>query len=193
FLWTLRQKQLKKILFPVGQLKKTEVRKLAQKFRLPVAEKKDSQGICFLGEIDLKVFLKHYIKEKKGQVILIPSEVEGDKKDNVIGWHSGAVFSTLGERHGFTISTESPNAGPYYVVGKDIKKNILMVSQERQAVNFAGGRFHSKNRGKPKNSQPVSLYLENANWISHSPEPKKTYTAQVRYHGEMLKCKVESK
>ena len=65
FLWTLKQEQLSKILFPVGHLNKTEVRKLAKKFNLPVAEKKDSQGICFLGHVDLKEFLKHYIKEKK--------------------------------------------------------------------------------------------------------------------------------
>ena len=61
FIWTLKQKQLSKILFPVGNLNKTEVRKLAKKFKLPVAEKKDSQGICFLGAVDLKDFLKHYI------------------------------------------------------------------------------------------------------------------------------------
>lgn len=61
----MKQAQLSKILFPVGHLEKTEVRKLAKKFKLPVAEKKDSQGICFLGAVDLKDFLKHYIKEKK--------------------------------------------------------------------------------------------------------------------------------
>ena len=65
FLWTLKQGQLRKILFPIGHLKKTQVRVLAKKFGLPVAEKKDSQGICFLGVVDLKVFLKHYIKEKR--------------------------------------------------------------------------------------------------------------------------------
>src|ERR1035437_6131617 len=69
FLWTLKQEQLKKILFPVGHLKKSEVRILAKKFKLPVAEKKDSQGICFLGPVDLKEFLKHYIKERKGKVL----------------------------------------------------------------------------------------------------------------------------
>ena len=65
FLWTLKQEQLSKIIFPVGHLEKMEVRKLAKKFKLPVAEKKDSQGICFLGAVDLKDFLKHYIQEKK--------------------------------------------------------------------------------------------------------------------------------
>src|SRR3989344_1546555 len=74
FLWTLNQKQLSKIIFPIGHLKKTEVRKLAKKFKLPVAEKKDSQGICFLGAVDLKNFLKHYIEEKRGEVKLAPPE-----------------------------------------------------------------------------------------------------------------------
>jgi tRNA-specific 2-thiouridylase len=69
FLWTLTQDQLSRIIFPVGNLKKTQVRKLAKKFKLPVALKKDSQGICFLGAVDLKDFLKHYIKEKRGVVL----------------------------------------------------------------------------------------------------------------------------
>src|SRR3989338_8513859 len=87
FLWMLKQEQLKKVLFPVGHLKKTEVRKLAGKFKLPVAEKKDSQGICFLGAVDLKFFLKHYIKPKKGKVV--------NEKREVIGHHDGVVFHTL--------------------------------------------------------------------------------------------------
>ena len=121
FLWTLNQKQLSKILFPVGNLKKTQVRKLAKKFNLPVAEKKDSQGICFLGAVDLKEFLKHYIKPKKEVRCL------NERKEKKIGYHDGVFFHTLGERHGFTITKKSPNDGAYYVVGKDIKKNILVV------------------------------------------------------------------
>ena len=118
FLWTLKQEQLERIVFPIGNLKKTEVRKLAKKFNLPVAEKKDSQGICFLGAVDLKEFLKHYIKFKKGKVC--------DEKGEVIGHHEGAVFYTLGERHGFTITKKKSTDGPYYIVGKDIKKNTLL-------------------------------------------------------------------
>jgi len=123
FLWTLRQKQLKKILFPIGHLKKTKVRQLAKKFNLPVAPKKDSQGICFLGAVDLKEFLKHYIKEKKGKVL----NEEGEE----IGYHHGVVFHTLGERHGFMITKKTPTDKAYYIVGKDMKKNILTVSQNR--------------------------------------------------------------
>jgi len=176
FLWTLRQGQLKKILFPVGHLKKTEVRKLAKEFNLPVAEKKDSQGICFLGAVDLKEFLKHYIKEKKGKVILVPSESEGGTKANVIGYHSGTVFHTLGERHGFTITKKSPNDGPYYIVDKDVKKNILIVSH---------------NPNKNYSTILTNYRIENTNWISKTPEPDKYYTTQIRYHGEFLPCRIK--
>src|SRR3989338_1920286 len=92
FLWQIKQEQLTNILFPVGGLEKPEVRKLAKKFGLSTAEKKDSQGLCFLGKIDVKEFLKHFIKQKPGKVL--------NEKEEVVGEHSGAVFFTLGERHG---------------------------------------------------------------------------------------------
>ncbi|PIR68403.1 tRNA 2-thiouridine(34) synthase MnmA [Candidatus Nomurabacteria bacterium CG10_big_fil_rev_8_21_14_0_10_35_16] len=170
FLWTLKQKQLNKILFPIGHLKKTEVRKLAKKFRLPVAEKKDSQGICFLGAVDLKNFLRHYIKEKRGKVV--------GENGEVVGYHNGVVFHTLGERHGFTITKKSPNDGRYYVMGKDIKKNILTVSARQDLAK--------------SNSNILTNYrIEHVNWISDIPKLDKKYTAQVRYHGEFLPCQVE--
>jgi tRNA-specific 2-thiouridylase len=168
FLWTLNQKQLSKILFPIDHLKKTTVRKLAKKFGLPVAEKKDSQGICFLGAVDLKEFLKHYIKEKKGKVI--------NDKGEEIGYHSGAVFHTLGERHGFTITKKGPNDGRYYIISKDIRKNVLVVSQNRTVTD----------------ANILKNYrIENTNWVTKTPDEKKTYTAQIRYHGEFLSCKVK--
>lgn len=180
FLWTLKQEQLKKIIFPIGHLKKIEVRKLAKKFKLPVAEKKDSQGICFLGAVDLKEFLKHYIKEKRGKVL--------NEKGEEIGFHNGVVFHTLGERHGFTITKKSPNDGPYYIVGKDVKKNILVVSQNR-----AGERTVLKNSKRTvlKEAQNFGLNLENTNWISGVPKSDETYTAQIRYHGEFLPCNLK--
>jgi len=174
FLWTLKQEQLSKILFPVGHLNKTEVRKLARKFKLPVAEKKDSQGICFLGAVDLKDFLKHYIKPKKGKVL--------NEKGEEIGYHDGAVFYTLGERHGFTITKKSPNDGAYYVVEKDIKKNVLVVSKEKNISLIRANR---------------RIVLNDVNWISgFSPkayglEPR-AYSCQIRYHGEFLPCKIKT-
>lgn len=200
FLWTLRQEQLKKILFPVGHLKKTEVRKLAKKFKLPVAEKKDSQGICFLGAVDLKEFLKHYIREKKGKVL--------NEKGKVIGWHNGVVFSTLGERHGFTITKKGPNDGAYYVIGKDIKKNILIVSQDKNYLsksNLSGAttpaNFSALELVEGFSQNSFYLLLKNTSWIlarqfrggSEVPIDNKTYTAQIRYHGEFLPCKIKIK
>jgi len=169
FLWTLKQEQLSKILFPIGGLKKTEVRKLAKKFKLPVAEKRDSQGICFLGAIDLKEFLKHYIKEKKGRVL--------NENGEVIGSHNGAVFHTLGERHGFTITKKSPNDGAYYIVGKDTKKNILIVSQNKNCTR--------------QDLVQTQYNIKNINWINKIPEANKIYTAQIRYHGEFLLCQIK--
>src|SRR3989344_6491053 len=81
FLWTLNQAQLSKIIFPVGHLLKSEVRELARKFRLPVAEKRDSQGICFLGHIDMKEFLSHYIETKPGHVLNESGQVVGEHKE----------------------------------------------------------------------------------------------------------------
>ena len=172
FLWTLKQDQLSKILFPIGHLEKTEVRKLAKKFNLPVADKKDSQGICFLGDIDLKEFLKHYIKSKKGEVL--------NEKGEVIGHHDGAVFHTLGERHGFIITQKTSHDNPYYIVGKDIKKNILMVSQNKRE-GTSNSKFFSNS----------TLRANNINWISEIPKEGKDYTAQIRYHGDFLPCQVK--
>ncbi|MFA6520707.1 MAG: tRNA 2-thiouridine(34) synthase MnmA [Candidatus Paceibacterota bacterium] len=171
FLWTLNQKQLSKIIFPVGNLKKSEVRKLAKKFNLPVAEKKDSQGICFLGTVDLKEFLKHYIKEKRGKVL----NTQGEE----VGFHDGVVFHTLGERHGFTITKKGPNDSRYYIVSKDIKKNVLVVSQDKNSYTTI------------YRSSKENIKIQNTNWITEIPNEKKNYTAQIRYHGEFLPCRVK--
>lgn len=122
FLWTLSEKELPHIMFPVGGYTKKEVREHALKFSLPTAYKKDSQGICFIGEIDMKDFLRHYFKEKTGEVL--------DLDAKVIGTHSGSFFFTLGERHGFSIFKEHKgiNDTPLYVVAKDIYQNTLTVS-----------------------------------------------------------------
>jgi len=120
FLWTLKQKQLKKCLFPIGEHTKPEVRKLAKKFGLPNYAKKDSQGVCFIGPLDMKDFLKTRIKSKPGKIIHLNGKVLGN--------HDGAYYYTIGQRHGLNIGI---GGGPYYVVKKDIKKNIVYVGNER--------------------------------------------------------------
>ena len=126
FLWTLTQGDLEHTLFPVGGFEKSRVRELAQKFNLPVAEKKDSQGICFIGEITLEEFLSEFIETKRGDVL----DTHGQK----IGTHKGAIFYTLGERHGFDVTTKKPDDGAFYVVSKDMKANTITVSSDIQEI-----------------------------------------------------------
>lgn len=171
FLWTLGQKQLSKTLFPVGGYKKSEIRKLAEKFGLPTAQKKDSQGICFVGQLDMKDFLAHFIKEKEGSVL--------NEKGERIGFHRGAYFYTLGERHGFTITQKGVREDAYYIIAKDIVKNTITVS-------------HSLPASSPAKKKIV--VLNNLNFCSGEvPDVRKKYTAQVRYHGEQYTCVIRTK
>ncbi len=120
FLWTLTQDQLARTLFPVGHLEKSAVRDLARKYGLPNAEKKDSQGLCFMGPVDVADFLKHYLKTEKGDVL--------DKEGSVVGTHEGAMLYTIGQRHGFTTTKKSADEAPYFVIAKDIDKNTITVA-----------------------------------------------------------------
>lgn len=126
FLWKLNKDDLEHVLFPIGHLLKTEVRDIAVRAGLPVATKKDSQGLCFIGTINVKEFLKEYIEEKEGDVL---SE-DGD----IIGKHSGATFFTIGERHGFEIKSDSTSSEPFYVIAKDVSKNTLTVSNHKPSL-----------------------------------------------------------
>ena len=170
FLWTLTQKDLAHTLFPIGHLNKKQVRKIAEKNNLFTAEKKDSQGICFLGQLDIKEFLTHYIKPKKGNVV--------DEKGNIIGHHNGAIFFTLGERHGFTITKKSSSDDRYYVIGKDVKKNTITVSHRLRLWESC------------RCLTSAEYKLINTNWIIDKPKSNKTYQAQIRYHGEYFNCKI---
>ncbi len=173
FLWTLTQRELAKTLFPVGGMVKSETRRLARRFHLPVSEKKDSQGLCFMGKIDAKEFLSHYIEPKRGDVL--------GESGRVIGFHDGALFLTLGERHGFTITEKGPEDAPYYVIGRDFKKNTVTVAH----VSPEGGLSIEKNEYE----------LKSVNWISgHSPVPEagKAYGARIRHLGQLLPCTVKA-
>ncbi len=166
FLWTLTQQQLGKILFPVGHLDKKEVRRLAEKYNLPTAEKKDSQGVCFLGPIDMKEFLTHYIEKKRGDVL----DIEG----NIIGHHDGALFFTLGERHGFTIERKTADDSRLYVVARDLDKNTITVSTELS------------NESIPSKKE---IKLTDINWIVQ-PEADRKYGARIRYQQALQACTI---
>ncbi|MFH1161840.1 MAG: tRNA 2-thiouridine(34) synthase MnmA [Candidatus Jorgensenbacteria bacterium] len=148
FLWTLTQKQLKYCLFPIGDYLKSEVREIARKAGLPTAEKKDSQGICFLGDVPLKDFLKQYLPEREGPVVLALSGAEGTVYKK-IGEHEGAHFYTIGQRHGFLVQMAKGSDGraiasprqsrdkgqskgetkPHYIAAKDVATNTLIVAE----------------------------------------------------------------
>jgi len=170
FLWTLTEERLKKTLFPVGNIEKPEVRKLAKKYKLPNAEKKDSQGLCFVGKVDMKEFLKHFIEEQPGEVF--------NEKGEVIGHHEGSLFYTLGERHGFVITKKTPDDKPYFVIAKDIEKNILVVSNYITTTTTMSDMVNT-------------VSLKDTNWISRVPEGDKTYQARIRYRGALHEVQVK--
>jgi len=151
FLWTLKQKQLTKCLFPVGDYIKPEVRKLAKKFGLPNHGKKDSQGVCFIGPLDMKGFLQTKIKTRTGKIIHLDGRV--------LGAHDGVYYYTIGQRHGLDISIGS---GPYYVVSKDIKKNIIYV-------------------GKEKNLYSKNLKISDISWIGEKLKLPARLDVRLRY------------
>jgi len=118
FLWTLTQDQLQYCLFPIGEYTKPEIRVIATNAGLPTAQKKDSQGICFLGNISLRGFLEQYLPKKRGDIITM----DGVK----VGEHDGAWFYTIGQRHGLHIG-----GGPaYFVIKKDVLDNIVTVAHD---------------------------------------------------------------
>lgn len=160
FLWTLTQEQLRHCLFPIGDYTKPDVRKLAKKFGLPNYNKKDSQGICFVGQFNMKEFLINYIKPKKGEIKLAGT-------NTTLGWHDGFYYYTIGQRHGLDIKD---GRGPYYVVSKDLKKNILSVANADSTSQFT----------------VLSTEISNVNWIADRPKLPTRADVKIRYRTEAL-------
>ncbi len=167
FLWTLTQAQLSKVLFPIGHLPKSEVRALAKKFGLPTAEKKDSQGLCFIGKVDMKEFLAHYIPKKPGAVL--------DEAGKVIGEHDGATFFTIGQRHGFTLTGKTVADRPMYVAAKDVAANTIAVSVRDVSAE-----------GQPLNTSIISI--GEVNWTGQVPENSLECLARIRYRQPLEQC-----
>ncbi|MDQ5969413.1 MAG: tRNA-specific 2-thiouridylase MnmA [Patescibacteria group bacterium] len=127
FLHTLNQEQLSHTIFPIGEMTKPEVRKMAEKFDLPTATKKDSQGLCFIGKVDMKDFLSHYIEIKKGDVL--------NTKGEIVGSHDGAMFYTIGQRHGFTVAKKSSDDPRFFVVSKDLENNTITIADKEKDLS----------------------------------------------------------
>ena len=125
FLYRISDEAISRTLFPLGKMLKPEVKKLAAEFGLDNAYKKESMGVCFVGEVGIKDFLQEYIEVVPGQII------DRDTGE-VLGTHEGAVFYTIGQRHGLNLG----GGLPYYVVGKDMTKNLVYVSKNLNHLNL---------------------------------------------------------
>ncbi len=164
FLYRVTEEALTKSLMPIGEHKKPEVRKLAQKFGLATAGKKDSQGICFVGKVGIKEFLLAELGEQAHGAI-----INQDRKR--IGEHDGALFYTIGQRHGLNVG----GGLPYYVVGKDMDKNEVYVTTDLQ-----DGRLWSDN-----------LILTSMHWINDQPDFDKKYQVRTRYRAPLVECTLQ--
>jgi tRNA-specific 2-thiouridylase len=162
FLYRVSEKALAKTLFPLGELTKTEVRLLAKKLGLVTADKKDSQGICFVGKVGIKEFLLNELGEQPhGKII--------DQNRQVIGEHDGAIFYTIGQRHGLEVG----GGLPYYLTGKDMKNNEVHVT-----TNLDDKKLWSR-----------ELKLADIHWINGKPDAAKAYQVRTRYRAPLIKCR----
>lgn len=165
FLYRVTSEALSKSLMPIGEFKnKEEVRAAAKKRGLATAGKKDSQGICFVGQVGIKEFLSQYVTTEPGEII--------DSRGNVIGEHEGAVFYTIGQRHGLKVG----GGLPYYVTGKDMKKNKVYVT-----TDLDDKRLWSK-----------ELNLTSLHWISEPPKENKKYQVRTRYRAPLIEAEVKT-
>ncbi len=158
FLCMISQEQLKKSLFPIGHLTKPEVRKIAQDANLYTASKKDSTGICFIGERNFKKFLQNYLPAKPGKIVTLDGKHVGN--------HDGLMYYTIGQRKGLGIggSNEYENAA-WFVCGKDLENNELIVGQGHDSEYLISNR----------------LIASDCNWICDYPLENKVYGAKFRY------------
>ncbi|QDW65582.1 tRNA 2-thiouridine(34) synthase MnmA [Luteimonas granuli] len=168
FLHQLGQEQLAATLFPLGHLRKDEVRAMAAAAGLPTAAKKDSTGICFVGERDFRAFLGRYLPARPGEIRTPAGEVVGE--------HPGVFYFTLGQREGLHIGGRRGfDDKPWYVVGKDVAANVLTVDQGHDSPWLMA----------------CTLWTEPAHWIAGAPPARAfTCTAQVRYRQQEEPCDV---
>lgn len=166
FLWAVPEEKLRKTLFPVGGLQKAKVRALAKAYDLPNAERPDSQGLCFLGNIGIDEMLAREVPQQPGNVL--------DETGRVVGRHHGTVHYTLGERHGFELATHTPHEVPHYVIDKDMRANTITVSPHTSPVHAKG----------------VSVRLVHSNWIGKVANGP--CEARFRYRQEFIPAELVS-
>jgi tRNA-uridine 2-sulfurtransferase len=164
FLYRVTEDALKKSLMPIGDFQtKAQVRALAKKLGLATAAKKDSQGICFVGKVGIRDFLSQYVTTTPGVI--------KDQHGVSIGEHDGAIFYTIGQRHGLSVG----GGLPYYVIGKDMKKNEVYVTTNLDDENLW------------KNE----LILADTNWINDPPAQGQTLRVRTRYRAPLVDATLE--
>lgn len=166
FLYRVSQDALQKTLLPIGEFaSKTEVREAARERGIDTADKKDSQGICFVGKVGIKEFLQQYVETEPGPII--------DANGVEIGTHEGAIFYTIGQRHGLSVG----GGLPYYVTHKDIEKNIVYVTTDLNDASL----------------WTKEVAIRDLHWLNASPEIVAEYQVRTRYRGPLVKCRVKIK
>ena len=163
FIYQLTQKHLKHIAFPVGDMRKSDVREYAARKALPVAKKPDSQGLCFAGEISLHEFLSKFITLEKGAVL--------NRKNEVIGEHDGAALYTLGQRHGFRTSGGESRA-PMFVVSIDVGRNKILVSPDKA------------------DAERTSIEIQDISWTRDQRSSPFQVRVQTRYRTEAVEATI---
>lgn len=159
FLYRVTAEALGRTLFPLGGLLKSEVRELAKSRNLWTASKKESMGVCFVGNVGMREFLSQYVEAQPGDIIEKGSGAR-------LGRHDGAIFYTLGQRHGLELG----GGLPYYVVGKDMTKNEVYVSRNLQDSELVRD----------------FVTLEHLHWIAGAPEPDARLQARIRHRGNLI-------
>lgn len=165
FLNQVREEQLSNVLFPLADLPKTEVRRIAEENGLATAKKKDSTGICFIGERNFRKFLQNYLPAQSGKIVTLDGETVGE--------HIGLMYYTLGQRKGLDLGGKHGEDGRWFVVEKDLKNNILYVSHGDETP------LYSK-----------ACRVSNLNWIGNMPQLTQFCTAKFRYRQPEQKVKV---
>ena len=164
FLYRVTEDALRRSLMPIGEMEKPAVRRLAKKLGLATAEKKDSQGICFVGKVGIKEFLLHELGPQPFGPII-------DQNGRQIGEHDGAIFYTIGQRHGLNVG----GGLPYYVSRKDMQTNTVYVTTNLDDADLW-----------VKEVRP-----QDPHWINEKPDESKEYQARLRYRGPLVPCRLE--
>lgn len=160
FLYRVKGSALKDTLFPIGEYNKAAVRDMAKERGLYTANKKDSQGICFVGQIGIRDFLNQFVETKPGPIIDVQS-------GNVLGAHDGAIFYTLGQRHGLDVG----GGMPYFVVSKDMEKNTIYVT-----TNLNDDKLWLN-----------EIDIKDISWVNQPPQTGQAYLIRIRHQAPLIK------